>query len=99
MRRFVDGSAHTTTVSRYSDGTRREGARPGLSKTGTKRVPRQANLTSRNRTQFHEIPAKPQVPDTTEATHNPKVAAGVGVLEVNQLRQGAATAGWPARAG
>ena len=43
-------------------------------KTGTKRVPKQANLTSRNRTQFHEIPANPQVPHTPEATHNPKVA-------------------------
>ena len=31
--------------------------RPSASKTGTKRVPKQANLTSRNRTQFHEIPA------------------------------------------
>ena len=31
-------------------------------------------MTSRNRAQFHEIPAKPQVPNTPEATHNPKVA-------------------------
>jgi len=40
-------------------------------KKGTKRVPKQANMTSRNRTQFHEIPAKPQVPKTSEATHKP----------------------------
>lgn len=43
--------------------------RPGP-KTGTKRVPKQANLTSRNRTQFLEIPANRQVPNTSEATHN-----------------------------
>jgi hypothetical protein len=52
-------------------------------RTGTKRVPKQANLTSRNRTQFHEIPAKPQVLNTSEATHNPKVAGRnpkVGVI-------------------
>ena len=40
-------------------------------KTGTKRVPKQANLTSRNRTQFHKIPAKPQVPNIPEATRDP----------------------------
>jgi hypothetical protein len=42
--------------------------------TGTKRVPKQANLTLRNPIQFHESPANLQVLNTPEATHNPKVA-------------------------
>jgi hypothetical protein len=46
-------------------------------KTGTKRVPKQANLTSCNPTQLDESPAKPQVPNTPEATHNPKVAGSL----------------------
>jgi hypothetical protein len=42
-------------------------------KTGTKRVPKQANPTSRSRTQFHEIAAKQQVFNIPEATPGPEV--------------------------
>jgi hypothetical protein len=55
------------------DGRGREAGEHGP-KTGTKRVPKQANSSSRNPIQFHEIPANLRVPNTPEATHNPKVA-------------------------
>jgi hypothetical protein len=69
MGRCVSGGGHGPTVSRADDDHAAQGP-----KTGTKRVPKQANLTSRNSIQFHEIPAKPQVLNMPEATHNPKVA-------------------------
>jgi hypothetical protein len=42
--------------------------------TGTKRVPKQADLTSRNLTQLQEMPANRQVANAPESTHNAKVA-------------------------
>jgi hypothetical protein len=52
-----------------------------VAETGTKRVPKQANLTSRNCTQFHEIPANPQVLNALEATHNRRVQNPKVVVE------------------
>jgi hypothetical protein len=69
MSRCVSGGGYRPKVSRADNDQTAQGP-----KTGTKRVPKQANLTSWNRTQFDEIPANRQIPNTPEATHNPKVA-------------------------